>query len=305
MVAEPQQITSLRKPPEGYFWTTEARERRRANLDVYNSRAKGGELPWQDSPTGPRPDAEPTKDLPTLTPGVDRLPQRCIFCRSALLDKRECAGGEQRGTLTCTGCSRQLAWLAPRITAGSAPVSDSSVIPARPAIHGAEPPRAMRRAMVSGFGRKEGCGPACGPVMGHEPDAHERFGRERALAELVVAAARPSGTVRTGSLAVDFDAIGLTVDGKPITVTETEWRVLAHLAARLNTCCTHFEIVESVWDRATAEQWGVPDGRGSWHGVRVHFSRLRSKLGAAAALIETRPGFGFRLRAEPPIGIES
>src|SRR4051812_12302262 len=65
------EITSLRKPPEGYFWTPEARERRRANLDVYNSRAKGGALPWQDSPTGPRPDAEPTKYLPTLTPGVD------------------------------------------------------------------------------------------------------------------------------------------------------------------------------------------------------------------------------------------
>lgn len=300
MSAERRELSSLPKPPEGYVWSPEARERRRANLDVYNSRAKGGAVPWQASPDGPRPDAAETTCLPTLTPGLDKLPRRCSFCRSAMLDKHETAGGEQRGTLSCTGCGRQLAWLAPRIRSASPPSSDTFAMPGRPTIPSGVGPRTMRAAVSVAFERLDGCGPACGLRTGHDPATHEGYGRMTGRAEVED---RPSGVVRTGVLTIDFDTSRVTVGDRVADLTVTELRILGVLAARLGKLCHQHDILEIVWGAGAVE---APIGgrAGRFHMARVHVTRMRQKLGEAAGLVETVKGKGLILRAEPPIGSE-
>jgi DNA-binding winged helix-turn-helix (wHTH) protein len=294
MVAERRELSSLPKPAAGYFWSPEARERR------HQARTTGGK-PWQPSSDGPRPDAAETKYLPTLTPGVDKLPQRCIFCRSALLDKHEAAGGEQRGTLTCTACGRQLAWLRPRITA--TPLDRiSSVMSERAAPRATEPPRTMRPAASAAFERLEGCGPACGLRTGHHPKTHEEHGRKMAFAEVLD---RPSGIVRTGPLTIDMDTLTVTVGGRVVPLRGNGYAVLAFLAMRLGRPCTYEEITEAAWDRATAEAWGKGAPGGRFGGVATMLNRLRHQLGPAGGLVETIRGYGLKLRTEPPIGGQS
>lgn len=310
MIAERSELTSLRRAPDGRVWQPGATGRE--NLAVYNSRSRGGPVPWEDSGNGPRNDAGFTKYLPTLTPGVDKLPRRCIFCRSAMLNKQEPVGGEQRGLLSCTGCGRPLAWLRPRLRDSSRPLVESMTFrplsqPAQPPARTVEP-MARRNSLPSVglvFERVDGCGPACGFRTGHDPKAHEDHGRKLAYAEMMD---RPTGVVRTGLLAIDLDTERVTVGGRPAVISLTEWKILTYVARRLDRVCPYFDVIESVWDRATAELASRSRGGsakvGAYHVLNIHRCRLRAKLGPAAALVETVIGRGLRLRAEPPIGAE-
>lgn len=299
MVAEPKQITSLKRAPDGREWRPGGNGPSRGNLDVFNSRAKGGSVPWMASADGPRPDVAETKYLPTLTPGLDKLPQRCIFCDSRLLDLREPAGGEQRGTLSCTGCGRPLAWLAPRMRTAAPPASFSSATHGGPAAQRSERAPTMRLPAGAAFERLDGCGPACGIRTGHDPLTHEGYGRSTARADLED---RPTGIVRTGLLTIDFDTARVTVGDRVAALTDTEYRLLSVLAVRLGKLCYQRDVVELVWGRATLD---VPAARhDSFHIARVHLVRMRQELGEAAGLVETVPAKGLILRAEPPIGSE-
>lgn len=325
MVAERRELSSLPKPPAGYFWSPEARQRRRENLDVYNSRAKGGDVPWQTSPNGPRPDADPTKYLPTLTPGVDKLPRRCIFCRSALLDKREPAGGEQRGMLSCTGCGKQLAWLRPRITAASRPLL-ASVTYRRPIVPSAPFTDSVPTVQAREAWRKPGCGEACrrervivvggaGGRQGaqwreyHDADAHDGHLKSSVLALAITLSslAQTKKIVRTGVLTVDLVAQRAVVLGNELRLSPTEFAILRYLASHLGQPCENDDVIASVWPAEVHARTGKPlvSGTDPHHKFRVHVVRMRQKMGEGKALIETRPGFGYMLRAEPPIGAES
>lgn len=299
MVAERTELVSLQKPPPGYVWTADAREHPRATVGVYKSLAQGGAVPWQASPDGARRDAEPTDNLPTLTPGVNILPSRCSGCGSALLDQQEPMGGEQRGTLSCVQCGRQIAWLAPRMPAIDQK-SISLVTSERAFVRGVDAPRTLRTVVAVAVERLDGCGPGCGIFTGHDPVPHEEYGRKMAFAELLD---NPTGIVRTGPLTVDFDETSAVVDGRPLTLTVFEWGILAYVAARLGKLCPYYALVESVWDTATAEVWSTPgQPHGAYHSVTTHLCRLRKKLGPAAPLLERVISRGLRLRADPPIG---
>jgi DNA-binding response OmpR family regulator len=88
-----------------------------------------------------------------------------------------------------------------------------------------------------------------------------------------------------GGLTVDHDALEVTVDGEPVSLTPTEMRLLLELLAEPGVVLSRLVLLDRVWDYG---DWG--DTRV----VDVHVQRLRGKVGAER--IETVRGFGYKLR---------
>jgi DNA-binding response OmpR family regulator len=109
-----------------------------------------------------------------------------------------------------------------------------------------------------------------------------RRGRRRLSAE----AAAPRGTAHEGRhLRVDFDAVSVSVDGKPVRLTRREFQLLRYLIGNANRVLTRDQLLERVWGyQQPAES----------RSVDVHVARLRAKLGVAGAQIETLVGLGYR-----------
>jgi two-component system phosphate regulon response regulator PhoB len=94
-----------------------------------------------------------------------------------------------------------------------------------------------------------------------------------------------------GPLRIERDAMNVTVDGEPIELTPTEFRLLLTLAERRGRVQARGHLLETVWEAAPDIQTRTVD---------MHVQRLRTKLGAAGDLIETVRGFGYRLRSSAP-----
>lgn len=85
-------------------------------------------------------------------------------------------------------------------------------------------------------------------------------------------------------LAVDHDALEVTLHGQPVPLTPTELRLLLKLVENAGIVVTRDTLLTDVWD--------YPAG-GDTRVVDVHVQRLRGKIGKAR--IETVRGFGFKL----------
>jgi DNA-binding response OmpR family regulator len=93
------------------------------------------------------------------------------------------------------------------------------------------------------------------------------------------------GRVRTlGPLLLDPARRLATVDGTPLTLTPTEFDLLAHLLGRPGRVFTREELLASVW--------GYESHAGT-RTVDVHVAQVRAKLGDAAGLIRTLRGVGY------------
>ena len=99
---------------------------------------------------------------------------------------------------------------------------------------------------------------------------------------------------RIGSIEIDNDRYEVRVDGNPVSVTGSEFKILKFLATRPGFVRTREQIIE-----ATHGPRVVMSSRT----VDVHITSLRRKLGVAGDLIETIRGVGYRLEESP--GIES
>lgn len=86
-------------------------------------------------------------------------------------------------------------------------------------------------------------------------------------------------------LRLDHDALEVTVDGTPVSLTPTELRLLIELISEPGIVLSRQTLLDRVWDYG---EWG--DTRV----VDVHVQRLRGKVGADR--IETVRGFGYKLR---------
>jgi DNA-binding response OmpR family regulator len=95
----------------------------------------------------------------------------------------------------------------------------------------------------------------------------------------------PGTTYRGAQLTADFDAVSVSVEGKPVRLTRREFELLRHLVENRNRVLSRDRLLERVWgyDRDVETR-----------SVDVHVGRLRTKLGPAGRQIETLVGLGYR-----------
>jgi DNA-binding response OmpR family regulator len=94
-------------------------------------------------------------------------------------------------------------------------------------------------------------------------------------------------------LVIDFDAVSVLVDGRPVRLTRREFELLGCLVQNRNRVLSRDRLLERVWGYERSVET---------RSVDVHIGRLRSKLGAAGGHIETVVGLGYRFvdRDEAP-----
>lgn len=102
--------------------------------------------------------------------------------------------------------------------------------------------------------------------------------------QLTSAEARPLNALQRGSLQIDLDRMRVSRAGRSLSLTSTEFKILAALATEDGIVLSRAKI--------TREVWGY-DWAGDQRLVDVHIQRLRAKLGDG--VIETVRGFGYRL----------
>lgn len=118
--------------------------------------------------------------------------------------------------------------------------------------------------------------------------------RVQALLRRLTAPAVSSGSVVVvGPLAIDRAAHRVTVDGREITLTATEYRLLDTLVERRGRVQARSQLLEIVLEAQPDIQTRTID---------MHVQRLRTKLGDLGELIETVRGFGYRFAATDRAG---
>jgi two-component system phosphate regulon response regulator PhoB len=93
-----------------------------------------------------------------------------------------------------------------------------------------------------------------------------------------------------GPLRIDLDGHRVFVEGDEILLTATEFKLLHTLAARPGRVQSRGVLLQDVWDMP-------PDI--NTRTVDTHVKRLREKLAAASAHLETVRGVGYRFNAAP------
>jgi len=91
-------------------------------------------------------------------------------------------------------------------------------------------------------------------------------------------------TIELGPLSIDTQTMRVVLDGKPVKVTPTEYRILHYLAVNAGKPVSAEDMVRHNFDGDVVKTKDE---------VPVFISRLRGKLGRSA--IETVFGFGYRL----------
>lgn len=123
------------------------------------------------------------------------------------------------------------------------------------------------------------------------------FGTGELLARVRVALrhAQPAADItvfRAGDLQVDLTSRVVTLKGKEVKLTATEYSLLRLLVQHAGKVLTHRHILREVWGPNYTEQT---------HYLRVYMGHLREKLEADPArpsLLITEPGVGYRLLVE-------
>ncbi len=96
-----------------------------------------------------------------------------------------------------------------------------------------------------------------------------------------------------GGLRIDVGAHAVTLSGRSVDLTPTEFRLLRTLLERRGRTQSRRQLLSEAWsvDSQIA-------GRIHTRTVDMHVRRLRGKLGPAGDWIETVRGFGYRFRTE-------
>lgn len=98
-----------------------------------------------------------------------------------------------------------------------------------------------------------------------------------------------SSLLVAGPLTIDPDAHHVSVDGSDVPLTSTEFRLLLTLVQRRGRVQSRRRLLQDVWQANPDIQSRTVD---------MHVQRLRAKLGAPGALIETVRGAGYRFRSD-------
>jgi two-component system, OmpR family, phosphate regulon response regulator PhoB len=95
-----------------------------------------------------------------------------------------------------------------------------------------------------------------------------------------------------GPITIDRSAHRVLIDGQELSLTATEYKLLATLVDRRGRVQTRPQLLETVWDAQPDIQTRTVD---------MHVQRLRTKLGPAGDMIETVRGFGYRFRGQEKV----
>jgi two-component system KDP operon response regulator KdpE len=122
----------------------------------------------------------------------------------------------------------------------------------------------------------------------------ELLARIRAVVRRQAAVASGSAVVRAGDLAIDLERRLVTVAGREVHLTPTEYELLRYLAIHAGKLVTHTILLREVWGSYAV---GEPQN------TRYVVAQIRRKLGddpARPRYIATEPGVGYRLRVDEP-----
>lgn len=114
--------------------------------------------------------------------------------------------------------------------------------------------------------------------------------RIRALLRRKQAVPTQGGVLVGGPVRLDVDGHRCWVGEEPVTLTATEVKLLARLMARCGRVQTRAMLLDDVWGRESDVNERTVD---------AHVKRLREKLGAGQAHLETVRGVGYRFSDEP------
>ncbi|MDH4281581.1 MAG: response regulator transcription factor, partial [Myxococcales bacterium] len=111
--------------------------------------------------------------------------------------------------------------------------------------------------------------------------------RVEAILRRTIPAAETEGpqVISLGDLVIDVPAHRVEVQGEEVLLTALEFRLLLDLASRAGRVQSRDALLERVWGYAPNVETRTVD---------THVKRLREKLGAGAANIETVRGVGYR-----------
>ncbi len=98
-----------------------------------------------------------------------------------------------------------------------------------------------------------------------------------------------SKVLRMGDLLIDSDRHEVSIKGKLIRLTSTEFKLLYELASKRGRVLTREILLDRVWGYTY---------EGYARTVDTHIRRLREKLGKMGDSIETIRGVGYRFREE-------
>jgi two-component system phosphate regulon response regulator PhoB len=99
--------------------------------------------------------------------------------------------------------------------------------------------------------------------------------------------AGPEGVAQAGPLTVDVKGHRALLNEVPLDLTATEFKLLTTLISRRGRVQSRDDLLHSVWGY---------DYAGYGRTVDTHIRRLREKLNAAADMIETVRGVGYRFK---------
>jgi DNA-binding response OmpR family regulator len=97
--------------------------------------------------------------------------------------------------------------------------------------------------------------------------------------------------LRFAELEIDVPRHEVTLEGRPLTLTATEFNLLELLARRRGRVQSRERLLQDVWGYENPIDSRTVD---------THMRRLREKLGGAARFLETIRGVGYRFTAEAP-----
>jgi two-component system, OmpR family, KDP operon response regulator KdpE len=120
----------------------------------------------------------------------------------------------------------------------------------------------------------------------------ELLARIRAVIRRQAAVASGGAIVRAGDLAIDLENRLVTVAGREVHLTPTEYELLRYLAVHAGKLITHTILLREVWGSYAV---GEPQN------TRYVVAQIRRKLGddpARPRYIATEPGVGYRLRVD-------
>jgi DNA-binding response OmpR family regulator len=124
----------------------------------------------------------------------------------------------------------------------------------------------------------------------------ELVARVKALLRRGAAPAEVHGSYRDGAIQIDFAAREVRRDGRLVSLTPLEFRLLTAFVRHPGQTLSREQLFELVW--------GEPDSFSVGNQVKLYVGYLRRKLGLEPSPIETVRGFGYRYRPRGSAGVE-